>query len=153
MGIDEQIAILEAFRDGKIIEHRRHKESWAGETLCSDEKFNFHSYEYRVRPELPDTLYLNPAKLCNDTHHIDFVLTAEPTTEDSEQYALVDESKLIYIVDLDLKNAQFVIFKNYGEARTFEKQHLRATSSIKKCLVLDGAVKPSRRKRLKEPEE
>lgn len=152
MNIDEQIEVLEAYRDGKTIEFKGAGYTWRGKTVKKGEKLNFHSYTYRVKPTLPDILHFIIAENVEFVLNTDFTLTSETPTQDSEQYALVDESKLIYLVDIS--DIQFASFKNYDEARAYEMQHITTiTSHIKKCLVLDQDFKPKKRKRLKEPEE
>lgn len=153
MNIDEQIAVLEAYRDGKTIEFKGAGYTWRGNTVKEGEYFDFKDFTYRVKPELPDILHFILAENVEFVINTDFTLTSETPTQDSEQYALVDESKLIYLVGVGLTAEQLVIFKRYSEARTFEKQHVSITSCIKQCLVLDEDFKPQKLKSLKGPEE
>lgn len=153
MNIDEQIAVLEAYRDGIPIEYKGDGHTWRGKTVNEGTDLNFHSYTYRVKPEIPDTLYLSTNNLDINEYHPDFTLTGEPTVEDGEQYALVDKSKVIYLVDVGINDEKLVSFKKYNEARAFESRNVSITSSIKKCLVLDSNFIPKKRKRLKGPEE
>ena len=46
--IDEAIAILQAFKDGKIIEYQNTKGEWA---VTANPGFNFHYCKYRIKPE------------------------------------------------------------------------------------------------------
>lgn len=57
--LDEQIKILQAAKDGKIIERRRKlsRDGWAVKNLVISPSFNFHAFEYRVKPE-PRTIYV-----------------------------------------------------------------------------------------------
>jgi hypothetical protein len=62
---DEMIAVIQAHKDGKIIQGRsqiEHKPAW-----CDRDKrflnFDFSLYDYRVKPE-PMVVYVNKKKPC-----------------------------------------------------------------------------------------
>ena len=51
MKVSEQIAIMKAFEDGKIIEVKRYDESkWESIVHIDNYQFNFSEYEYRIKP-------------------------------------------------------------------------------------------------------
>lgn len=75
MTIDEIIAVLQAFKDGKAIQFAVRKSDprkWL-ELSIRDLAWNFASYEYRVKPE-PRTIWVNEYPDGSGTvHHSDEV--------------------------------------------------------------------------------
>lgn len=51
MKVSEQIAIMQAYEDGKTIEVKRYDETkWKSLDYIENYKFNFSCYEYRIKP-------------------------------------------------------------------------------------------------------
>lgn len=51
MKIDEQIAIMKAYEDGKTVGVKRYDETkWKSLDYVENYKFNFSCYEYRIKP-------------------------------------------------------------------------------------------------------
>ena len=51
MKVNEQIAIMKAYEDGKTIEVKRYDETkWKSLDYVENYKFNFSKYEYRIKP-------------------------------------------------------------------------------------------------------
>lgn len=53
MTIDEQIAIIKAYKDGKTIERKSYidKSNWCALLFNEEHPFDFFSYEYRIKQE------------------------------------------------------------------------------------------------------
>lgn len=55
MTIDQQIAVMQAFKEGKTIEYKN--KAHDGWSVNSDPAWNFDDYDYRVKPEPNPTKY------------------------------------------------------------------------------------------------
>ena len=98
MKVSEQIAIMNAYEDGKTIEQKRFdRTEWESIVYDEDFPFDFASYEYRIKPEDKYRPYESVDEAFADAKKHGFWMKHKPSGRICFSTRFLEERNTIYI--------------------------------------------------------
>ena len=98
MKVSEQIAIINAYQDGKTIEVKRHEETkWESIVYVENYQFDFVSNEYRIKHECKYRPYKSVEEAFNDAKKHGFWMKHKPSGRICFSTRFLEERNTIYI--------------------------------------------------------